>query len=82
MRTQAPTVQLSLGERTINKLMYAERKRSGSLLERHKEEFAILNAAFDEVRAEERDACAHLADIDGHAVAQCIAAAIRARGGQ
>lgn len=31
--------------------------------------------------AEEREACLRLADIPGHAVAQAIAAAIRARGG-
>lgn len=33
-----------------------------------------------EVREEEREACARLADIAGHAVAQGIAASIRARG--
>ena len=44
-------VQLSLAERTINRIFYAPRSKAGGLA-RDKEVFDILNEAFDEARAQ------------------------------
>jgi hypothetical protein len=45
-------VRLSLVERTLNRLTACERSRSGNVLERQKEEAAVLREAFAEARAE------------------------------
>jgi hypothetical protein len=51
-------VRLSLEETTLNRMSRAQRKRSGDLMTRMKEEFDILREAFESVRQEEREACA------------------------